>query len=89
MNLDKSTQGGITTKFPISSILNLLCQHGSQNISKKNLSRQLHFVNWQKIYTWEFKKNKIITNFKNRSIFQVSLLVNKEVKSNLIISCVF
>ena len=63
------------TKIPHFFILYFLCQHKCQNLSKTIFTRQLHFVNQQKLYIWELLKNKIITNLKNRSIFKVSILV--------------
>ena len=69
MNLDKKH------KIPHIFILYFLCQHKCQNLSKAIFTRQLHFVNQQKLYIWEFLKIKVITNLKNKSIFQASILV--------------
>ena len=56
MNLDKNTQRVLTTKFPISEILNLLCQPGCQNLSKI-----FYLVTFFELNI-EMKKNKITTN---------------------------
>ena len=74
MNLDKNTRR-YCNKIPHFFILYFLCQHKCQNLSKTIFTRQLHFVNQQKLYIWEFLKNKVITNLKNKSIFRVSILV--------------
>ena len=74
MNLDKTTRR-YYNKIPHFFILYFLCQHKCQNIFKTIFTRQLHFVNQQNLYIWEFLKNKVITNLKNKSIFQVSILV--------------
>ena len=66
---------GNMIKIPHFFILYFLCQHKCQNLSKTIFTRQLHFVNQQKLYIWEFFKNKVITNLKNKCIFQVSILV--------------
>ena len=69
MNLDKNTKFPISLYYIFSVIISV------KIYPKPFFTRHLHFVNQQKLYIWEFLKNKVITNLKNKSIFQVSILV--------------
>ena len=65
MNLDKNTKFPISLYYIFSVIISV------KIYPKPFFTRHLHFVNQQKLYLWEFFKNKVITNLKNKSIFQV------------------